>query len=266
MVCQSTEFWASSTRRRASVVSSLSVAVLLEFAWLVSRRTVPVHRRCQGVFFHYFYGASFLAATWPMSFRSTRYGIFCEIPVFSVIWFDSGYTFASAFEVMGDKGVDMPVVVLDTVWSRQSRDLWKSHKSSSWPGCGRVCRCTTTGAWFDGAENCGCSSSKFVDFPFVPQRQLSMVPPIRKTIEIPQLQCVACWLMPLLCMSCLTCPSLCNDRLGMAQIVQKTVWKYRRCSTFAVVDVAVISQRQSRLCREVPQTRSSTGCSSAEKG
>ena len=32
----------------------------------------------------------------------------------------------------------------------------------------------------------------------------------------------------------------------------------------AVVDVAVFSQRQSRLCREVPQTRSSTGCSSAE--
>ena len=33
----------------------------------------------------------------------------------------------------------------------------------------------------------------------------------------------------------------------MAQTVQETVWLYRRCSTFSVVDVAVISQRQSRL-------------------
>ena len=47
---------------------------------------------------------------------------------------------------------------------------------------------------------------------------------------------------------------------------QRTVWKYRRCSTFAVVDVALIPQRQSRLYREVHKTRSSTGCSSAEEG
>ena len=33
-----------------------------------------------------------------------------------------------------------------------------------------------------------CSSVQVVDFPFVPQRQLSMVPPCRKTIEISQLQ------------------------------------------------------------------------------
>ena len=120
--------------------------------------------------------------------------------------------------------VNMPVLV--RLFARQRRELWRSRS---------------------------CSSSKVVDFPFV-----------RKTTEIPQLQYVACWSMPLLCMSCLTCPSLCNDRLGMAQIAQETVWKHRRC--FAVVDVAVISQRQSRPCREVPQARSSTGCSSAEEG
>ena len=130
--------------------------------------------------------------------------------------------------------------------------LLSNGRSSSWPGCGCACRCATTGAETVVVPQ---FSSKVVDFPFVPQRQLPMVPLFRKTIEIRQL-----------CISCLTCPSLCNDRLGMAQIVQKTCWKYRRCSTFAVVDVAVISQRQSRLCREVPQTRSSTGCSSAEEG
>ena len=123
MVCQSTEGWASSTRRRASVVSSLSVAVLREFAWLVSRRTVPVHRRCQGVFLHYFYGSSFLAATCSMSFWSTRYGIFWEIHVFSVIWFDSGYMFASAHEVLPDQGVDMPVLMLDSLVQKVLRPV-----------------------------------------------------------------------------------------------------------------------------------------------
>ena len=125
---------------------------------------------------------------------------------------------------------------------------------------GAVCQ-TALKLWMSRS----CSSSQVVDFPFVPQRQLSKVPPYRQTVEIPQLQHVAWWLMPLHNMSCLTCLLLCNDRLGMAQIRKKTFWKYRRCSTFAVVDVAVISQRQSRLCREVPQTRSSTGCSSAEE-
>ena len=96
------------------LVSSLSVAVLRDYSCLVSRRTVPVHRRCQGVFLHYFYGSSFLATTCSMSFWSTRYGIFWEIPsgnvpVFSAIWFDSGYMFASAHEFLSDKGVDMPV-------------------------------------------------------------------------------------------------------------------------------------------------------------
>ena len=48
------------------------------------------------------------------------YGIFCEIPsgnvpVFSAIWFDNGHMFASAPEVLSDKGVDMPVVMLDSL-------------------------------------------------------------------------------------------------------------------------------------------------------
>ena len=69
---------------------------------------------------HYFYGSSFLAATCSMSFWSTGYGIFWEIPsgnvpVFSAIWLDSGYMFASAHEVLSDKGVDMPVVMQDSL-------------------------------------------------------------------------------------------------------------------------------------------------------
>ena len=48
------------------------------------------------------------------------YGIFLEIPsgnvpVFSAIWFDNGFMFASAHEVLLDKGVDMPVVMLDSL-------------------------------------------------------------------------------------------------------------------------------------------------------
>ena len=46
------------------------------------------------------------------SFWETTSGIF---PVFSGIWFDNGYMFASAHEVLSDKGVDMPVVLLDSL-------------------------------------------------------------------------------------------------------------------------------------------------------
>ena len=42
-----------------------------------------------------------------------------------------------------------------------------------------------------------CSSSKIVDFLFVPQRQLPMVPPFRKTMEFLQLLYVV-WLMPVM--------------------------------------------------------------------
>ena len=42
------QFFRASSTRCPSVGSSLSVAVLRYFAWLVSRRTVPVHRRCHG--------------------------------------------------------------------------------------------------------------------------------------------------------------------------------------------------------------------------
>ena len=139
-----------------------------------------------------------------------------------------------------------------TVWSRQFRELWRLHRSSSRPGCGCACRCATTGAWFDGAETVVVLqfSSKVVDFPFVPLRHLPMVPPFRKTIDAPVMHVV------------LDMPIVVQRQV--AQVVQQTFWRYRMCSTFAFVDVAVISQRQSRLCREVPQTRSSTGCSSAD--
>ena len=67
-----------STRCRASVGTSLSVAV---FAGLfLARVRKNSHRRCQGVFRHFFCGSSFLAATCSMSFWSTIFCIFWEIP------------------------------------------------------------------------------------------------------------------------------------------------------------------------------------------
>ena len=43
-------------------------------------------------------------------------------------------------------------------------------------------------AWWQLLRFRSCSSSQVVDYSFVLQRQLSMVPPCRKTIEISQLQ------------------------------------------------------------------------------
>ena len=76
--------------------------------------------------------------------------------------------------------------------------------------------------------------------PFVPQRQIPMVLPVQKTIETPQLQSVR-WSMPLLCRSC---HARCRaDRCSWFRHCRK-LWRCRRCSSFAVVDVAVISQRK----------------------
>ena len=36
-------------------------------------------------------------------------------PVLRHAWFDSGYIFASVYEVLSEKGVDMPVVMLDSL-------------------------------------------------------------------------------------------------------------------------------------------------------
>ena len=44
-------------------------------------------------------------------------------------------------------------------------------------------------AWWQLLRFRSCSSSQVVDYSFVLQRQLSMVPPCRKTTEISQLQC-----------------------------------------------------------------------------
>ena len=92
----------------------------------------------------YFYFRGWLVLS-AMMVQVVSFGIFWEIPsgnvpVFSAIWFGNGYMFASAHEVLLDKGVDMSVV-----WSRQF------GPDSSWPGCGCVCRCATTGAWSDSA-------------------------------------------------------------------------------------------------------------------
>ena len=49
---------------------------------------------------------------------------------------------------------------------------------------------------------CSCSSSKAVDIPFVPQKQIHMVQTVQRSVEIPQLPLVFRWSMPLLYGSC----------------------------------------------------------------
>ena len=52
-----------------------------------------------------------------------------------------------------------------TVRSSQYRNLWRLHRSSSWPGCGRcACRCATTGVDVDSGD-ASTSSPEFVDIP-----------------------------------------------------------------------------------------------------
>ena len=122
------------------------------------------------------------------------YGIFWEIPsgnvpVFSAIWFDNGYMFASAHEVLSDKGVDMPVVMLDSL------------VQSSWPGCGCACRCATTGTWSDSAE-CRAGAAVAVHRRSMASLRAADGPACSDYhIETPQLQSVR-WSKPLLCRSC----------------------------------------------------------------
>ena len=67
-----------------------------------------------------------------------------------------------------------------------------------------------------------CVSSKVVDFPFVPQKQIPMVLPVRKTIETPQLQYVSWWSLP--CCAGRACFARCCLRQArMVQTLQKFV-------------------------------------------
>ena len=98
--------------------------------------------------------------------------------------------------------------------------------------------------------------------PFVPQRQIPMVLLVQKTIETPQLQLVR-WLMPQLCRSChARCRS---DRCSWFRHCRK-LWRCRRCSSFAVVDVPVICSDKFPASPGGAQTCSSTRCSSSEEG
>ena len=149
MVSQSTEGWVFSTRRRASVVSSLSVAVLWVFAWLVSRRTVPVHRRCQGVFLLYFFGSDVV-----LEYKIRYFLVDSRIQRYLVRqWI---HVCVSSRGLL-DQGVDMPVVMLDSLVQTVQRPV-------TGPVLGQV-----------------------VDVSVVVQRQVrgSMV---RKTVVVPQLQ------------------------------------------------------------------------------
>ena len=71
--------------------------------------------------------------------------------------------------------------------------------------------------------------------PFVPQRQISMVLLVQKTTETPQLQLVR-WSMPLLCSRSM--PVVVPTGAHGSDTAENCGG---RCSTFAVVDVALIS-------------------------
>ena len=89
-----------------------------------------------------------------------------NVPVISAIWFDSGYMFASAHEVFSDKGVDMPVVMLDSF-----------VQTGSWPGLSLCNDRTVQNAVL-------VPQLLFIEGrwpPFVLQRQIPMVLPIQIT-------------------------------------------------------------------------------------
>ena len=64
--------------------------------------------------------------------------------------------FASAHEVSSDKGVDMPVDLLDRQFGPDSSETCGGSTGPVLGQVGCASRRATTGAWFDGAENCGC--------------------------------------------------------------------------------------------------------------
>ena len=95
-----------------------------------------------------------------------------------------------------------------------------------------------------------CSPSKVVDIPFLSQRQIPVVQ-FRRS-------------MPLLCRSC-SMPVVVCDRCSWFRPCRKP-WKCRSCSSCMVVDVTATRSDEFPAVREVPQTRSLTGCSSADEG
>ena len=74
-----------------------------------------------------------------------------------------------------------------------------------------------------------------------------------KVIDVPVVQVV------------LAMPVVVNDRCARFRHC-RVPWRCRSCSSCMVVDVAGTRSDEFPAVREAPQTRSSTGCSSAEKG
>ena len=124
------------------------------------------------------------------------------------------------------------------------RRLVKFYRYSSWARSLRPC-CATTDMWFDGAAYCGV--------PAVAVHRRSSTPlsfrrgrsPWSRLLSRPQRFpfAVRCQLVDAPVVQVVSCPSLCNDRCSWFRHCRK-LWRCRRCRTFAVVDVAVISQRQ----------------------
>ena len=147
------------------------------------------------------------------------HGIFWEIPsgnvpVFSATWFDNGYMFASAHEVLSDKGVDMPVVMLEVV------DVPVVVQRQGYGQTVQNAVLVPQLLFIEGRWP-----------PFVPQRlpHRDSAVAVGQVVDAPVVQVVPC---PLSC-----------DRCSWFRHCRK-LWRCRRCSKFAVVDVAVISQRQ----------------------
>ena len=121
-----------------------------------------------------------------------------------------------------------PVLCYDwPSWSRECKNLWSSHRCSSWT---RLFSCLVLcNDWPSWSSQCrkprwcrSCSSSKVDGLPSC-RRDKSMVLPVQKTIETPQLQSVMWSMLP--------CHARCrSDRCLWFRHCRK-LWRCRCCSS-----------------------------------
>ena len=204
-----------STRCRASVWTSLSVAVLWYFSWSF------LCLRCRWQFcgiilgscheeqFLFIVGAKgyfFIISKAPRFWQPLarcRSGVqdtvvsgrsLPETFPYSSLFGSTVDTCLRQLTRLSDTGVDMPVDSLVHTVQRPVGAPQVQFLARLWM-CVSLCNDRCVVRW---CIICGC--------PTV--RQIPMVLPVRKTIETPQLQYVPWWSMLLLCRSCLLCPLL----------------------------------------------------------
>ena len=212
--------------------------------------------------------------------RSTVRGLFWErtsggIPHFSASWFDSGYIFASL------RVFESSLRVQRNAWSsvvhamRQLRSLRRRFlcRGAEVDSHGLAVQQTIeipqlqlldkviddpvvrVVLFFSCRSHARCVQrqvlgyvsllqfiNKVVHTPVVPQRQIPLVLPVRKTMETPQLQYVLVVDAPVV-QVVLAMPVVVHDRRAWFRLCRHP-WRCRSRSSFPVVDVAVFLERQ----------------------